>query len=446
MSDQDTLLYKLNDKPPFGTLLLLSIQQMMIMFTAATFPAILVREVGGDIEVASTMVSLTMIAAGVGTVIQAYRGKWMGSGYLCPNICGPSYLGVSMQAAWMGGFPLMRGMIIFAGIIEILLANVVRKLQFLFPALIVGLVVAFVGINVLSVSVTNFFGQAFMGDTINWREIVVGVITLFTMVGCNIWGKGFLRLYCLLIGIAVGWCSSLLLTPEVMSTMHVLDAEPYFAIPFAHIKLFKITFSWDMALPFFIIAICGSLKSFGNLAAAQKISEPELKEMDMKPIAKGLVADGFTTAMAGAMGALAVDTSSSNVGLAAATRAVSRWIAIFAGIIFAVLGFFPKLSTAIALVPRPVIGACMIFAISLMISAGFKEALSVPLDQRKSFVLGIALIFGLSTEFLSSLYAMLPHWIQPLFGSPLATITIFSIVLYQLFHIDDLFRKFKKSV
>ena len=72
-----------------------------------------------------------------------------------------------------------------------------------------------------------------------------------------------------------------------------------------------------------------------TLLAAQKTSQPELKELDMKPIGKGLMADGFTTAMAGAMGGMAVDTSSSNVGLAAATGAVSRWIAICAGIIFA---------------------------------------------------------------------------------------------------------------
>ncbi|NCC50834.1 MAG: xanthine permease [Spartobacteria bacterium] len=441
MSDQNQLLYKLDDRPPFGTLLLLSIQQMMIMFTAATFPAILVREVGGDIQVASAMVSLTMVAAGIGSVIQAYRGRWMGSGYLCPNICGPSYLSVSMQAAWMGGFPLMRGMIIFAGIIEILLANVVSKLKFLFPPLIVGLVVTFVGINVLSVSVTNFFGQAYLGDSISWKEIAVGVIALFTMVGCNLWGRGVVRLYCLLIGIAVGWCAALVFTPEVMKDMALLKTEPFFAQPFRGVSLFAITFRWNIALPFFIIAVCGSLKSFGNLVAAQKISEPDLKEMNMKPIAKGLVADGFTTAMAGAMGALAVDTSSSNVGLAAATRAVSRSIAICAGVLFTILGFFPKLSTAIALVPRPVVGACMIFAISMMISAGFKESFSEPLDQRKSFVLGISLIFGLSTEFLAPLYAMLPHWSQPLFGSPLATVTIFSIVLYQLFHLDEYLKK-----
>jgi NCS2 family nucleobase:cation symporter-2 len=440
----EKLLYKVNDVPPPVTLVMLSIQQMMLMFTAATLPAILVREVGGDMQTASTMVSLTMIAAGIGSVIQASRNRWIGSGYLCPNVCGPSYLAVSMQAAWMGGFPLMRGMIIFAGLIEMLLANIVRKIQFLFPPMIVGLVVVFVGINVLSVSVTNFFGQAFQGDSIVWQEVVIGVLALSVMVACNIWGKGFLRLYCLLIGIAGGWIAALVLTPDIVDRFILLQEEPFFAVPVLKHQMFKIAFNWHMVLPFFIIAICGSLKSFGNLLAAQKVSEPEREEIDMRPVAKGLLADGLTTTMAGAFGALAVDTSASNIGLAAATRAVSRWIAICAGVIFAVLGFFPKLSTMIALVPDPVVGASLIFAVSLMISAGFKEMLSEPLDQRKSFVLGISLIFGLSTEFLPTLYAELPTSIQPLFGSPLATITVFAIILHQLLHIDRYFKKNKQ--
>jgi xanthine permease XanP len=191
-------------------------------------------------------------------------------------------------------------------------------------------------------------------------------------------------------------------------------------------------------VPFTIIAVCGSLKSFGNLLAAQKISEPDLKEVKMKPVANGLVADGITTAMAGLMGAMAVDTSSSNIGLAAATRAVSRWIAIVTGVIFAFLGFFPKISMMIALVPRPVVGASLIFAVSIMICTGLKEMLEQPLDQKKIYTIGIAMIFGLSTQFVPTLYAALPAAYQPLFQSPLATSTLFAIIIYQLFHLDDL--------
>ncbi len=439
------LLYGRDEVPPLKDLLLLSLQQMLLLFMAATLPAILVRGVGGTLEEASSMVALTMIAAGVGSVIQASRTRWLGSGYLCPNMCGPSYLAVSMQAAWIGGLPLMRGMIVFAGLVEMLLASVLRRVRFLFPPVVTGLTVTMVGVSVISVSVTNFFGVRFAGDCFGWQDACVGAVALAVMVGTNIWGKGSLKMYCLLLGTAVGWLLALWLLPDAVDNLERIASAPWLSLPVHSIDQLKLDFSLQMVVPFLIIAVCGTLKSFGNLIAAQKISEPELEELDMKSITKGVLADGLTTTMAGAMGAMAVDTSSSNVGLAAATRAVSRWIAICTGIIFAVLAFTPKLSMAISLVPAPVVGAQMIFAISFMISTGLQEMLSVKLDQRKIFALGISLILGLGTGFVPDVFERMPGALQVFFADPLSATTVLVVVLYQLFHLDELLAARRKK-
>jgi len=437
MPEEDgKIIYGLNQVPPPKDLLLLSFQQMLLLFTAATFPAMLVREVGGTLQEASSMVALTMIAAGVGSIIQASRTRWIGSGYLCPNVCGPSYLAVSMQAAWIGGFPLMRGMIVFAGLVEMGLARAIRKLRFLFPPLVTGLTVTMVGVSVIPVSVANFFGTRFAGDRFGWEDACVGAIALAVMVGANIWGKGSLKMYCLLLGVVVGWLLALWLQPDALDNLGRIIHEPWIAFPVHGLEQLKLNFSFRMVVPFLIIALCGSLKSFGNLIAAQKISEPELKELKMNPISKGLLADGFTTALAGTMGGMAVDTSSSNVGLAAATQAVSRWIAICAGIIFALLGFTPKLSMAISLVPPPVVGASLIFAVSFMICTGLKEMLAEKLDQRKIFAVGISLILGLGTGLVPSVFERMPHVLQNFFAEPLSSTTILVIILYQIFHLD----------
>jgi NCS2 family nucleobase:cation symporter-2 len=380
------------------------------------------------------MVSMTMIAAGIGSIIQASRT--VGSGYLCPNLCGPSYLSVSLNAAWFGGIPLMRGMIIFSGLIEMLLAPVVKKLKFMFPPVVVGLVVAMVGVSVIPVGTGNLFGVAYSGDSIRITDLVIGGSSLLVMVGANIWGKGWLKMYCLLVGTIAGWLFALVLLPETRSELMMLHAKPFFELPAAPQPLWSIRFDPGMALTFIIISICGSLKSFGNLLAAQQISEPQLDEPDMRPIAKGLFADGFTTAMAGAIGALAVDTSSSNVGLAGATRAVSRWIAGVAGVLFTILAFMPKVTAALATIPRPVIGAAIIFAGSFMICTGLKEMLKHGLDSRDIFTVGVALFMGLSTGFLPEMYARFPQSLQTIFSEPLPTTTIFAVVLHQLFHAD----------
>jgi len=163
---QDTMVYKVNDMPPPAPLLVLSLQHMLFMFAASAFPAMLVREIGGDLEMAASLVSLTMIMAGIGSIMQASHIKYIGSGYLCPNLCGPSYLTASLHAAWIGGIPLMRGMVLFSGLIEMGLAPMVKKLKFMFPPIIVGLVVAMVGVSVVSIAAGNFFGVAYSGDSI----------------------------------------------------------------------------------------------------------------------------------------------------------------------------------------------------------------------------------------------------------------------------------------
>ena len=127
---------------------------------------------------------------------------------------------------------------------------------------------------------------------------------------------------------------------------------------------------------------------------------------------------------------------SSNVGLAAATRAVSRWIGVCMGVMYILAGCFPVIATAIALVPSPVMGAAVIFAICFMILTGIKEMLLEPLDQRNIAVAGMAISFGLSTGFVPELFAQLPSFLQPLFSNPLAAPTILGIIFYQIFHIN----------
>ncbi|MEW5733427.1 MAG: solute carrier family 23 protein [Thermodesulfobacteriota bacterium] len=439
------MIYGVDDVPPPGPLLALSVQQMLLLFTAATFPALLVREIGGDISLAGSMVALTMIAAGLGSILQGLRLPFMGSGYLCPNLCGPSYLHLSIQAAWTGGLPVMRGMIILAGLVEMALAPLIKRLRNLFPPCVVGMVVMMVGVSIIPLTVTNFFGAVYAGDELAYTDLIVGGISLFLMVALNVWGKGMFKMYCLLIGVAGGCLVSIILPTDFLQSLSLLKDKPFFDLPVHDLSLFTYDFDPGLLLPFLIVGLCGSLKSFGNFIAAQKISEPWRTELDMKPVSRGLMADGFTTVLAGFMGALAVDTSSSNVGLAGATRAVSRWISVVTGILFTALAFFPMVSYGIALIPRPVVGASLIFAASFMICTGLIQIMEEPLDQRKMFVVGLSIIFGLSTEFVPGMYAMFPEKLKPFFDSPLETTTVFGVVFYQLLHIDRSLQSFRRK-
>lgn len=438
--------YSVNQVPPMGHLLALSFQHVLLMVMSLSLPILFASQMNASHGFANSLIAFSMLAAGLGSIIQSVGLPFIGSGYLCPNLCGPSYFSLSLSAAWTGGLPLMRGMIIIAGLVEMAMAPLIEKLKKIFPTFIVGLVVTMVGVSVIKSSVASFFGLTHHWDAIRNLDIVIGAFSLMVMVLANLWGRGFIKMYCLLIGMFTGWILAIILVPEYWQNIVAMKNNPIFALPAIGPEFRRITFDFKMLIPFVVIAVSGSLKSFGNLLAAQKISEPTLKEPNFVPIRKGLLADGFSTALAGLLGGLAVDTSSSNIGLAGATKVVSRWISVGAGVIFVIFAFCPKIISVLSVMPGPVLGASIIFSGCFMIITGLLEMFGEEWNQRKTFVVGISLFFGLSTGFLPGLYSRAPEFIKTFFTDPLPTTTILAVVLNQIFHLDTLFGKLKKNI
>jgi len=437
--------YGVNQVPPVGHLVVSAIQHVLLMVTSLVLPILFASQVSESSGFAASLIAFSMLAAGVGSIIQSVGLPFIGSRYLCPNVCGPSYFSLSLSAAWVGGIPLMRGMIVIAGLVEMAIAPIVQRLRSVFPTFIVGLVVAMVGVSILAPAVSSFFGLAFREDAIRTADILVGSLSLLVMVLANLWGRRFAKMYCLLIGIVLGWVLSLILIPDYAHDLASARGASLFAVPTIGPAFRGIAFDLKLVIPFVVIAVSGSLKSLGNLLAAQRISTPGLEGTDFGPIRKGLLADGLSTVLAGLLGGMAVDTSSSNVGLAGATRVLSRWISVAAGVIFVILAFFPKLIAVLSMMPKPVMGASLIFAGSFMVSTGLRQMFSEAWSPKKTFVVGIAFFFGLSTAFLPTLYARAPQIVQTLFTDPLPTATIVAVVLNLLFNLDLVFRRRKNG-
>jgi NCS2 family nucleobase:cation symporter-2 len=76
-----------------------------------------------------------------------------------------------------------------------------------------------------------------------------------------------------------------------------------------------------------------------------------------------------------------------------------------------------------------------------MIVAGLQIIVSRLLDARKTFVIGIAIIFGLSVDILPHVYAHVPGGLSPLFSSSLTLATIAALVLNLVFRIGIVHRR-----
>ena len=123
MAKPSNLIYGVDEKPPIVSTFLLGLQHTFVMSSTLILPVVIVSEIGGTLNQVQSVVSYSMIAAGLATILQSLKRGPVGSGYLCPHLVGPSYLSASIQAAWLGGLPLLFGMTIVAGFFEALFAR-----------------------------------------------------------------------------------------------------------------------------------------------------------------------------------------------------------------------------------------------------------------------------------------------------------------------------------
>src|SRR5690606_15336440 len=171
------------------------------------------------------------------------------------------------------------------------------------------------------------------------------------------------------------------------------------------------------------------------------INDADWKRTDMRSVSGGISAGGIGTALSGLLGGIGQTTFSSNVGLSAATGATSRSLAIPCGVILVLLAFSPKLAALFAAMPNPVMGAILVYVACYMILAGLEVLTSRMLDARRIFVVGIALIFGLSVDMVPGLYEDVPEMLEPLFSSSLAVATVLVVALNLLMRIGITQRK-----
>jgi xanthine permease XanP len=118
-----------------------------------------------------------------------------------------------------------------------------------------------------------------------------------------------------------------------------------------------------------------------------------------------------------------------------ATGATSRSIAVPTGLLLIGFAFVPKLASIFSVIPAPVMGAVMVYISCFVMLGGMQLLTSRMLDARRTFVVGIALVFGLSVEMVPGLYQQLPEAVRPLFASALSLTTVLAVALNMLFRI-----------
>ena len=421
------LIYGLNDRPPPATLLILGAQHVFMASIFLVVPLLVAFEAGLSRTAATSLVSMSLIAMGVVTLLQSLRQGPVGSGYLAPQIPSAIYLPPSLLAAQAGGLGLVFGMTCLAGAFGLVLSQIIGRLRKLFPPEVCGVVVLMIGVSLIRVALPRFLGIEQGKTAPNADGLLVGLVTLTTMIGLSIAPLGRIRLYSTIIGLSVGYAVAAMTGLIDTSTIDQLREVPLLGLPAAPAA--EVSLSPVLIVPFLIATVASNIKLVGLLTSAQKTNDVDWKRPNMRSIRGGIIADSIGNLFSGLLGGVGTSISASNVGLAAATGATARSISVVTGLMFIALAFVPPVTVVIALMPGPVMGAGLLFISCFLVISGVELIASRLLDIRRNFIVGLSILAGIGLDLMPDAFKDAPAWAEAFLGSPLAFATTLAVCL-----------------
>ena len=427
MDSADRPVYNVGDNVPPSVLVLSILQHFFVLAVYMTYPVIITKAINGGEDLSTFLISATLIGSGIATVLQAIR--YTGCGYIFPMVPNSSYLPASMLAATAGGLPLLYGMMIVSGFLEMILSQLTRYFRVLFPGEVVGVVMFMLGLAIIPFSFPLFFGS---GDTgpLDPAATAVGIITLGSMIILGIQHQKIFRFYAVLIGIIIGFASSVLFRVLTLADIESAGSTSLFSIP-NPVGIVSYSFDVGLLIPFAIGMLCVMLKSAGNIALLDEYTG----ETGRGNLRRGILSEGFGAAVCSAIGGIGIGSSASNTGLIPGTGIASRKIGLGLGLFLIICGFLPAIGWFFHIMPEPIMGAVVIYAIAFIMLGGVQSISSRVLDNRRTFVVILPIMIGVSSVMCPNLYTALPETIQLFFASPLTSGAIFVVVLGLLFKI-----------
>ncbi|MDE2521629.1 MAG: purine/pyrimidine permease [Methanocorpusculum sp.] len=427
MDYADRPVYNVSDSVPPSVLVLSILQHFFVLAVYMTYPVIITRALGGGEDLSTFLISATLIGSGIATLLQAFR--YTGCGYIFPMVPNSSYLPASMLAATAGGLPLLYGMMIVSGFLEMILSRLTRYFRLLFPGEVVGVVMFMLGLAIIPFSFPLFFGSGESGP-LDPAATAVGIITLGSMILLGIQQKKIFRFYAVLIGILIGLVSSVLFGVLTPADIESAGSAPLFSLP-NPVGIVSYSFDIGLFIPFAIGMLCVMLKSAGNIALLDEYTG----ETGRGNLRRGILSEGFGAALCSAIGGIGIGSSASNTGLIPGTGIASRSIGLGLGLFLIICGFLPAIGWFFHIMPEPIMGAVVIYAIAFIMLGGVQSISSRVLDNRRTFVVILPIMIGVSSVMCPNLYTALPETIQLFFASPLTSGAIFVVILGLLFKI-----------
>lgn len=414
------LVYNIKDKPKFGQLIVFAFQQLLAILAAT----IAVPTIVGN----GMSQSAALFGAGVGTIVYLLFTK-----FNSPVFLGSSFAFIgSMLAAFAGAVSVEAGYAgiifgaLFAGLVYVIIAIVVKFagvnwINKLMPAVVIGPTVSIIGLSLAGNAISDLMKGKVVdlaGESVAspYVAFICGLVTLFTVIICSVYGKKMAKLIPFIIGILAGYVVAAIFTVIGIKTgndaLRVIDFSVFsgmklFAVPdFSFLTAAKGLSAVDgkyiltvavAYVPVAFVVFAEHIADHKNLSSV--IGKDLLEDPGLH---RTLLGDGVGSIAGAFFGGCPNTTYGESVGCVAITGNASVVTILGTAIMSIVISFFGPFVTFLSTIPNCVMGGVCITLYGFIAVSGLKMIQDVDLgDNRNLFVVAIILICGIGGLTLS---------------------------------------------
>lgn len=375
------MIYGIQDKPPFGKILLFGIQMVLSVFVATVLIANIcgVATSGALIGAALSTLSYILITKGKSPMFLSNSGAFVAPVLFALGIGG--YTGVAI-----GG---LTACIVYCILGAIFIKIPYQSIYKVFPPSLIGAVTTVIGINLMG------FISGYVGETGQWG-IIVALITTASIALISHYAKGIMRILPFLLGILIGYIVAVILT--LTEVCNLVDFSVFNNLKFIQAPDFAFmhweNIEWNIVVPIIIMFIAYTISAcmealsdhaaLGGIIGVDLYANPGLGKIFFGEGVGNLVSACF-----GGLGSCSYGESVATIGF---SRVASVYVTITAAIMLALLGFIAPIQAFIASIPSCVFAGAAIILYGFITCSGIKMLQKVNLNIQKNLIIVSAVL------------------------------------------------------
>ncbi|GFZ49835.1 Purine permease [Saitozyma sp. JCM 24511] len=440
--------YGVHDKLPYMLMIILGLQHALAMVGGlVTPPLLLAGPAGANLGTAAQqyLVSACLIWCAFGTAVQVSRmrlGKtkyFIGTGLI--SVTGTSFAFTNVALSYLAQsyangtcpmsadgktklpcpdeFGAILGTATLTGVFAIALAFVPpRTIRKLFPPLITGTMLVFIGAALVKSGVTNWAGGSGSCATDHtvmcsgpnpqyWGSgayLGLGFSCFAVIVILEIFGSAFMKSASVFIGLVTGL---IIAAATGYFNGSVITSAP--AGTFLWLKTWPLHIRGQLVLPMIAAWAVIVAETIGNVTASADVSRMEISgETFMQRVQGGMLADSISATLAGLATVPPLTTFSQNSGVIALTRNASRSSGYMCAVILFLMGIIGKFGAIFVAAPSSTIGGFTTFLFGAVAVSGVRVLAYAKWTRRDRFIATTCFALGLAS-------LCVPNWFSYIF-------------------------------